>query len=40
MPELEADFPRGGALALTHLEVRKIRADAAKDALFSKPKVG
>ena len=38
MPEAEADFPRGGAPTLTPLEVRKIRADAEKDVLFSKVK--
>ncbi|XP_066915930.1 protein RRP5 homolog [Clytia hemisphaerica] len=36
MPEDEADFPRGGAPTLTPLEVRKIRADAEKDVLFTK----
>ena len=36
MPDIETDFPRGGAPTLTPLEVRKIRADAEKDVLFSK----
>ncbi|XP_068709241.1 protein RRP5 homolog [Montipora foliosa] len=32
----EEDFPRGGASALTPLEVRKIRNEAEKDVLFGK----
>jgi hypothetical protein len=32
--EKEADFPRGGASALSPLEVRRIRQEAEKDVLF------
>ena len=30
----EEDFPRGGASALSPLEVRKIKEEAEKDVLF------
>ena len=30
----EEDFPRGGASALSPLEVRKIKNEAEKDVLF------
>jgi len=33
----EEDFPRGGASALSPLEVRKIKNEAEKDVLFGKP---
>ena len=33
-PVEEEDFPRGGASALSPLEVRKIKNEAEKDVLF------
>jgi len=33
-PAEEVDFPRGGASALSPLEVRRIKHEAEKDVLF------